>query len=215
MSKEHPATHIQGIAGTADLPSSDGYKSAAIGVDSSFNLVFRAKGATRRAIDDFSDQTIAGAKTLTGTVVMSGSVTLSGTTAFTGATTGVRSAVSVTLADTIAPLAADSGTTYICTKTTSTQIFTLPAAATAGLTFTVVCGAGAAGGEIQVGVATGDNIIGKTHAANDGTGLVSTVTTGLLKNTAATNVVGDFCRLVSDGITTWYMVAEAGVWSVT
>jgi hypothetical protein len=180
---------------------------AAIAVESGGVLAYRGFGATRRVVNDFSDQTIAGAKTLTGTT------TFSGTTAFTGATTGVRAGVSVTSADTATYATTDSGLVVIATKGSDTQVFTLPAAATPGLQFTFVCAH--ASGEMHVGVATGDNIIGKTHGAENGTGLVSTATTGLLKNTAGTNVVGDFCTLVSDGITTWYMVAVAGVWSVT
>jgi hypothetical protein len=207
MSREAPIDFVRTIAGTADLPAGGGYMAAAIAVESGGVLAYRGFGATRRVVNDFSDQTIAGAKTLTGTT------TLSGTTAFTGATTGVRAAVSVTAADTATYAATDSGLVVIATKGSATQVFTLPAAATPGVQFTFVCAH--ASGEIRVGVATGDNIIGKTHGAQDGTGLVSTATTGLLLNTAAGNVVGDFVTLVSDGITTWYMVAVAGAWSVT
>jgi len=202
MPKDAPETHIQRIIGTADLPASE--TSSAIAVESAtHNLVFRSTGATRRAIDDFSDQAVAGAKTFGGAV------------AFTGTVAGLRQSVSVTLADTIAITAAMSGTTFIATKTTATQVFTLPAAATAGLVYTFVAGAGSAGGEIRIGVQTGDNIVGKTSGAQDGTALVSTVTTGLLLNTAAGNVAGDGTTLVSDGITTWYMVGPTGAWTVT
>lgn len=173
-------------------------------------LKFGTKGNTTKEILDLSTtQTVTGNKTFSGSTAISGALTL------TGAVAGVRDSVSVTLADTVAITTAQSGTVFICTKTSATQVLTLPAAATAGLCYTFVCGAGAAGGEIQVAVGTGDNIVGKTHAANDGTGLVSTVTTGLLKNTAATNVVADMITLVSDGITTWYSIAQTGVWSVT
>ena len=134
---------------------------------------------------------------------------------FTGATTGVRQTGTVTAAATLTVTAAMSGTSFICTAAAGTQVFTLPAAVTAGLVYTFICGAGAAGGEIRVGVASGDNIVGKTSGAQDGTGLVSTATTGLLLNTAGGNVVGDFVTLVSDGVTTWYMRGVAGAWTVT
>ncbi len=217
MPKDWPETHIQRIRGTADLPASE--TSAAIAVESaSNNLVFRALGGTRKAIDNFSDQTAAGAKTFTGTVAISGAANLSGTTTLSGPTIftgGQRGAVSVTLADTIAPAIADSGTVYICTKTSSTQIVTLPQASTAGLQYTFVCGQGAAAGEIQIGVTTGDLIVSKTSAAQDATGLLTTATTGLLKNTAAGNVVGDWITLVSDGLTSWYTIAQGGAWTAT
>jgi len=128
---------------------------------------------------------------------------------------GGKDLVQVTAADTLTLTAAMTGTTIIATKTSATQVFTLPAAATPGLNYRFVCGVGNSASEIQVAVGTGDNILGKIHASNDGTALASTVTTGVLKNTAATNVVGDFVKLVSDGITTWYMAEEAGVWSAT
>ena len=44
---------------------------------------------------------------------------------------------------------------------------------------------------------------------------LGSLATGLLKNTAANNVVGDSVTLVSDGITTWYMTAQLGAWSAT
>jgi hypothetical protein len=124
----------------------------------------------------------------------------------------VRRAV-VVGTDAVVITAAASGTVYIATKPDQTpdQIFTLPAAATPGLQYTFVCGHGT--GQISIAVATGDNIIGKTQPAENGTAVATTATTGVLINTVATNVIGDFCTLVSDGITTWYMVALAGVWA--
>lgn len=211
MISDHVARLIRAIASPV-LRSNDP-DATEIAVDKTTNtLVFLSNGQ-KVAVDASNTQTIAGNKTLTGTTTLSGTTNLSGAVAFTGATTGVRRAASITSADTISPAAADSGTVYIFTKSSATQVLTLPAAATAGLEYTFVCGH--ASGEINVGVATGDNIVGKTHGAENGTGLSSTATTGLLKNTAASNVVGDFTTLVSDGATTWYMVAVAGVWSVT
>lgn len=180
---------------------------AEIMVDSSTNTLQFHSSGQKEAVDLSNTQTVSGTKTFSGTV------THSGATVFTGATSGVRRAVSRTSADTITIGASDSGTVYIATKTSATQVFTLPAAATGGLQYSFVCAH--ASGEINVAVATGDNIIGKTHGAENGTGILSTATTGLLLNTAASNVVGDFCTLVSDGATTWFMVAVAGVWSGT
>jgi len=161
-----------------------------------------------------ADTVAATTATLTNPTV-SGTLAVTGTATLTGPVTGIRHFGLIDASATFAVTAAMSGRTFLCTAAAGTQVFTLPAAATAGLIYTFVCGAGAAGGEIRVGVFAGDNIIGKTHGANDATGLVSTATTGLLLNTAGSNVVGDFVTLVSDGVTTWYMAAVAGVWSVT
>lgn len=106
--------------------------------------------------------------------------------------------------------AADSGKVTIVTATSGTPTFTLPAAATAGLTFTFVNGH--ASNEVLINVVTGDNIVGKTHGAENATGIATTANTGI-KNTAATDVIGDFVTLVSGGGTTWYMTAVAGVWA--
>jgi len=204
---EHVVRYIRAFAGPA-LVAEPG--ATEIALDTTTGTLKFASGATTKEVADLSTaQTVTGAKTF------SGASTFSGATTFTGATAGVRRGVSVTLADTIAIAAADSGTVYIATKTTATQVFTLPLAATAGLTYTFVCGTGAINGEIHIGVQTGDLITGKIHAAQDGTALVTTVTTGLLKDTAAGNVVGDSVTLVSDGLTTWYMVAQMGAWSAT
>jgi len=211
MPKDAPETHIQRIVGTADLPASE--TSSAIAVETAtHNLVFRAGGSTRKVIDNASDQTVAGAKTFTGTTTLSGTTNFSGPTAFTGAQTGRRRVVVVGVAA-VTITAADSGTVYIATKATQSpdQIFTLPAAVTPGLEYTFVCGHGT--GEITVAVATGDNIIGKTQPSETGGALATTATTGILINTVATNVIGDSCTLVSDGITSWYMIAEIGVWA--
>lgn len=119
-------------------------------------------------------------------------------------TAGTTTAATATLTN------EDSGKLIVATRTSSTQTFTLPAASIPGQRFTFVCGH--ADGEILVNPATGDNIVGKTHGAENGTG-IATATSAGIKNTAATNVVGDFCTLVSDGVTSWFMTSVAGVWA--
>lgn len=104
----------------------------------------------------------------------------------------------------------DSGATIVGTASSGTQVFTLPSAAVPGRRFTFVCGH--ASGEILVNPITGQNIVGKTHGAENATG-ISTANDAGIKNTAATNVVGDFCTLVSAGGTTWYMTSVAGIWA--
>lgn len=187
------ATHIRRVRGTARLRHRG--DAVELATDDSGILQFRAQDGQTKAVDDTHDFTIAG------------------DLAFTGATTGVRGAASVTAADTASLTAAQSGLVVIATKGSATQVFTLPLAATAGLTYSFVCGH--ADGEIHLAVGTGDRIVGKTSGAEDGTGLITTVSSGLLKNTASSNVVGDFTTVVSDGSVSWYMTAVAGAWSAT
>ena len=105
--------------------------------------------------------------------------------------------------------AAMSGRMFVSVAASGTQTFTLPAAA-AGLEYTFV--AGHADTEILITPATGDAIVGKTHAAENGAGIAPAAGTGI-KNTAATNVVGDHCTLRCLDGTTWYMTSVAGVWA--
>lgn len=105
--------------------------------------------------------------------------------------------------------AAMSGRMFVDVLGSGTTTFTLPDAE-AGLEYTFV--AGTAAGEILINPQAADAIVGKTHGAENGTGIAPAAGTGI-KNTAATNVIGDFCTLRAlDGVT-WYMVAVAGVWA--
>jgi hypothetical protein len=104
---------------------------------------------------------------------------------------------------------AESGSVFVQTRASTTVTYTLPAAAP-GLEYTFVCGH--ADSEILVTPATGDAIVTKIHAAENGTALAPAAGTGI-KNTAATNVAGDFVRLVALDGTTWYGVGMAGLWA--
>jgi hypothetical protein len=112
---------------------------------------------------------------------------------------------------TIAVTVSDSGKTYIAKRSSSTQTFALPSASTAGLTYTFICGD--VGGMVQIKGQSGDTINCKSNA--DGTDRVSVsvaADTGI-RNNAATNVLGDNITLVSDGISTWWMTAQSGIFS--
>lgn len=167
-----------------------------------------------RKIEDYippiKEDGIVTAKPITssGSNTFSGANAFSGATTFSGATAGVRQSVAIVTGDTVLTTA-QSGRMLVDNKGSATTTFTLPAATTAGLEFTFVCGDAA--GEILVNPATGEKMVGKTHGAENGTGIANT-TTGI-KNTAATNVKGDFCTLVADGVDTWWMTAVAGVWA--
>lgn len=162
-----------------------------------------------------ANNTLTGNNTFTGTNTFSGSLVASGgvTGNVTGTATAVSGAVTVTAeavsgaSETVS--AAESGKVYVQTASSGTTTFTLPDAA-AGLHYSFVCGH--ASGEILINPQATDAIVGKTHGAENGTGIAPAAGTGI-KNTAATNVVGDFCTLAClDGVT-WYMTSVAGVWA--
>jgi hypothetical protein len=118
---------------------------------------------------------------------------------------GIRRPVIVTDAATLALEAEQSGAVIRATKTSATQTFALPAPTTAGLEYTFICGH--ADGEINIdpGAAT-YTITGvgiAVAAAKD------------LKNSAASNVVGDSVTLVSDGDKGWHITAIQGTWAST
>ena len=111
-------------------------------------------------------------------------------------------------ATTISVPASFNNKVFIATKASATQTFTLPAASTAGLQYTFICGDD--GGEIRILGSAGDTIKLKTAAA--GTLLSVAADTGI-KNTTATNIVGDTITLVSDGVTFWYAVSQNGIFA--
>lgn len=126
----------------------------------------------------------------------------------TGALNSYRPVAAIT-EETEAVTADESGKVFVQTRSSTTVTFTLPAAQ-AGLEYTFVCGN--ASSEILITPATGDAIVTKIHAAENGTALAPAAGTGI-KNTAATNVAGDFIRLTCLDGTTWYGTGMAGVWA--
>jgi hypothetical protein len=143
-------------------------------------------------------------------ISFTGTTAISGTTNFTGATNGLKRTAEIQLTGTGDTLtAAESGKTMIATKASATQTFVLPSAATAGLYFTFICGS--ASGEILIDPAGSENIT--TKATNDAGASVAPAGGTGIKNTAATNVLNDYLTLVSDGVDTWYTVAQSGIWA--
>lgn len=121
-----------------------------------------------------------------------------------------KPAPETTTADTDTLTAADSGKVFVCTKGSATQTFTLPTAATlAGMEVTFVCGSAA--GEILINPNAADQISIK-GLVDHSTSVKPAAGTGV-KNTAATNVLGDHVTLVSDGVNTWHEVSGAGIWA--
>lgn len=114
-------------------------------------------------------------------------------------------AVRISLEDTYSLTADQSGLVYIGTKSSATQVISLPPPTTAGLVFTFICGH--ADGEINVDP-------GAATYKITGSGITVAATKDL-KNTAASNVVGDSVTMVSDGVDTWWLVAIQGTWATT
>lgn len=103
-----------------------------------------------------------------------------------------------------------SGRRFVATAASGTQTFTLPLAATfAGAEYTFVCGH--ASGEVLVTPNAADQISAK-GLVDHSTSVKPAAGTGI-KNTAATNVLGDHITLVSDGVLTWHEVSGAGIWA--
>lgn len=141
------------------------------------------------------------------TLAVTGAITATG-----GVSGGVTRPVVEGTTSAYSPAATDSGTVYVATLGSATQTYTLPAVATAGVTFTFICGH--ASGEILITSAGSETIVITSFAAvgaDADTGIV-TVTTGI-KNTAATNAIGDSITLVSSG-TKWFSVGiTSGIWA--
>ena len=133
-----------------------------------------------------------------------------------GALSAVQNAI-VTTGTTVTRtlLASECGSVVIDNGSSSTQTYTLPAVANAGCQFTFI--AGDAGGEILINASTTITCVITTFGAV-GTDADTTIVsdsscqTGL-KNTAATNAIGDNLTLVSDG-TRWLGVGiTGGIWA--
>lgn len=140
------------------------------------------------------------AKTMTAT----GAITASG--GVTGTVTGSASLLPETAGPTSGALtAAMSG--RLCIGVVD-AVYTLPAP-TAGVWYTIVTGVASAGTGLQI-TATSTLIQGKTTSA--GTTAITDATT--LTNSGATDVVGDYITIRSDG-TKWYVVGQSGTYAGT
>lgn len=162
--------------------------------------------------DSKFDVTAASGNTqIDGTLDVDGAGDIDGALNVDGAITGPSLVLSAS-SGTTALTAIQSGALVANTGTSGTTTFTLPTAA-AGLRFCFV-EAGDAAGELLINPfgAASDVIVGKTHAANDGVGIATAANAGI-KNTAGTNVKGDFVCLSAIDATTWVMTSEGGVWA--
>jgi hypothetical protein len=123
-----------------------------------------------------------------------------------------------TAATTLTLTAADCGAVILSVHTTATQTFTLPTAADVpGCEFTFT--AGHAGTEILIDAAADAQGFVFTNFAAVGADADTAIVTEAdgapgIKNTAATNAIGDSLTLMSDGVLTWHGVGIAsGIWA--
>lgn len=125
-------------------------------------------------------------------------------------TINAPAAPSTTTAAAVTVTVADRGRMFVATATSGTQTFTLPTAASMpGAELSFVCGH--ADGEILINPNAADQISIK-GLVDHSTSVKPAAGTGV-KNTAATNVLGDHLRLRSDGVLTWHEQAGAGIWA--
>ena len=148
--------------------------------------------------------------TVNSLLTASGTNTVSGATTFSNTTVGLRLDFEILATGNKTVTAAMSGRTFMATAATGTQTFTLPDAGTvAGYFYKFI--AGDAGGEVLVTPAAGDKI--RCKATEDAGASVAPVAGTGIKNTAATNVLGDHIELVFDGVDTWHMTGQSGIWA--
>lgn len=143
--------------------------------------------------------------TLSGTAA---TLTVGGATTFTVAPTGPMGRVvasSALVGATVVLTTADSGKVLVNASTSGSPSWTLPAPAN-GLWFTFVTGNTTAGFTVTSAAAV-------IHAKTTATGTAITTTT-TLTNTQGTAVVGDTITIVCDG-TTWWMVAQSGIFAAS
>ena len=131
---------------------------------------------------------------------------------------GTRKPATVGTAATLTLTTADCGRVIVGTATSSTQTYTLPVVTSAGCTFTFIAGHASSEILIDGAEASGASFIITTFAAvgaDADTGIVTdTDVTPGIKNTAATNAIGDTCTLVADGVDTWRSVGICtGIWA--
>ena len=210
LSVDSPAFVVADTTGavtTTGLASLNG----GIAVDSAFSVADSTGVVTTSGLSNLNGGIAVATNKFTvsnaGVVVSDASITAAGIIA------GLRYAVATAAASTDLN-AQMSGGVLANTATSSTTTFVLPSAA-AGLNYCFV-EAGNAGGELLVNVQSGDLIIGQGQIDTAGTSGSTAFTTSAgtgMKNTAATNIVGDMSCITAVNDSTWVMTSVAGVWA--
>lgn len=164
----------------------------------------------QRGLNTNKNTDLGGTLDVGGAAIFDSTVSVTGAMDVTGLITGFKKDVQIYLTEATATLTvAESSKVVIATKASATQTFTLPIATTEGLSYTFI--AGSAAGEILVTPNAADAILIKA-TVDQGASVAPAAGTGI-KNTAATNVLGDMITLVADGVSKWYMVGQSGIWA--
>lgn len=165
---------------------------------------------------DYSPALKQGANLDANTLSVASTATFTGVATFTAAPVFTANPIAyfeTVTAATKTVTAAMTGGTFLATASSGTQTFTLPAVA-AGLRYTFICGH--ASGEILINTAASEVTKITSFAAvgaDADTGIVTTAGGTGIKNTAATNAIGDSVTLVSDGVG-WYGIGiTSGIWA--
>ena len=163
------------------------------------SLLFRdtANAATNLSITDAVAVTVRAGIT----------ITTGGLAITAGAVTGLKRNPFIDAAGSDTLTAARSGEVILAGEA-GVQTYTLPAATVTGATYKFVCEN--AGGEILVTPVGTDTM--SIQAAANGASVVTAGGTGI-KNTAATNVVGDHITIVADGVSQWNCIGISGTWA--
>ena len=159
---------------------------------------------------------VGGNLKINGNITVTGSSTVSGTGITGGVAENLRIAPIVTDGATPTIASTDCGKAIISTKASATQTYTLPSAATVpGCVYTFITGH--ADGEVLITPAASQDINIMTWAAvgaDADTARVNPAAGTGIKNTAASNVVGDTVVLLSNGTATWFGIGiTAGIWA--
>ena len=120
---------------------------------------------------------------------------------------GLR-AVTSTAAATLTVTPEDSFRVILATRSSATQVFTLPAATGSGVETVFICGNAA--GEILINAGASD--VFNLKASEGGAAVATAAGTGC-KNTAASNVRGDRISVVDVAVNDYTAVNQSGIWA--
>jgi len=142
-------------------------------------------------------------------VLTSGNLTLDAgnLTMTAGKTDGLRTNLVIDTTAAVSPTLAQSGTVFVATASSGAYAVTLPTGPPAGITYTFVTGH--AGNEIAITAEGTDTI----YALADDSG--ASINDGVVTNTGGTNILGDRITIVSDGVSAWWAISQAGVWAAS
>lgn len=154
----------------------------------------------------FAAATTTGDVTVGGDLPVTGNGTIGGSLIVTGEMSGLEPTTVKAAAYTV--VAPDDGGEVI-QDLTDNAIITLPncAAGNKGLKVTIQNTAAAAAAKLSINPDASDKIVGQVQAVASGG-----VANKDWINTKATQLPGDYTKLMSDGVDTWWIIGGVGVW---